>query len=63
MKDFSIIAEDGIVLDDLRTLIDKTKELDGNIPVKLHYFQEDGENAKEIAYYDEENKILIYNYL
>lgn len=63
MNDFSIIAEDGINLDDLRNLINRTNKCDGNIPVTLKTYKDDDEKAKEISFLVEENRIVIYNYV
>lgn len=62
MNDFYIIAEDGLTLDDLRELVNRTKDCDGNIPVTIHYFNTDDNLAREVAYYADLNSISIYNY-
>lgn len=62
MNDFSIIAEDGLTLDDLRELVNRTKDCDGTIPVTIHYVESDDDSAKEAAYYADLNSISIYNY-
>lgn len=61
MNEFSIIAEDGITLEDLRELIRKTEKYDGNTPVILGYSNEDKPYAKEIMVI-ENDSITLYNY-